>query len=111
MIIGITKLLILFPFIPYLIFVMTSKSKKMAHVYNGLVVALANFLILNYLLSIGLAILVFLAYVAACFFFAYEHTSKKRTPKRFVRYGLLYLSKLGMVVYLVLVIIGTIVEM
>ncbi len=110
MIIGIAKLLILFPFIPYLIFVVTSKNRKYAHMYNGPIVLLANFFILKYLWGIWIALLLIAIYGLICFYLAKESTQKKRSPKRFGKYFLWHLSKIGLLLYGLLVVIGTILE-
>ncbi len=111
MIIGITKILILFPVLPYLIFLITSKNRKMAHVYCGPLVALANFFILNYLFNIIFVLIVFAMYVFAIIYFAKEKIKKKRTPKRFWMNVLYYMSWLGFRLYVTLVVLGTIIEM
>ncbi len=111
MLLGITKVLILFPFIPYLIFMITSRNRKLAHVYCGPIVALCNFFILNYLFNILVAIFLTIAYIGVTFYFAKEKTKKKRTPKRFGMNILYFMSWVGLRLYLVLIIIGTILEM
>lgn len=111
MIIGITKILILFPFIPYLIFLITSRNRKYAHIYNGLVLLICNFFITKYLFELPLAIIIIIAYLAGAFYLAAVSTKRKRNPKRFGKYILYHLSRLGFVLYGILVVIGTILEM
>ncbi len=111
MLLGITKVLILFPFIPYLIFMITSRNRKLAHVYSGPIVTLCIFFMLNYLVSIIPAILLTAAFIGVTVYFAKEKTRKKRTPKRFGMNILYFMSVLGLRVYVVLIIIGTILEM
>lgn len=111
MIIGITKILILFPFIPYLIFLLTSKSRKMAHVYNGPIVVLSIVFISSYILDVIYVLVLLVVYILSVFYFATENTKKKRTPKRFGMNVLLFCSWLGLKLYVVLVIIGVALEM
>ncbi len=109
--IGITKILILFPFLPYLIFMITSKNRKLAHVYCGPILMICNFIILDYLVNVILALAVMIVYLLAAFYFAKEKTKKKRTPKRFWMNFSYFMSWIGFRLYVVLVILGTILEM
>lgn len=111
MIVGITKILILFPFLPYLIFMVTSKNRKMAHVYCGPIVLLGNLIIINYLFNLIGVLIILIAYLLAVFYFAADKTKKKRTPKRFWMNFSYFMSWLGFRLYVVLVLIGTILEM
>ncbi|WOO86614.1 hypothetical protein RZE82_05735 [Mollicutes bacterium LVI A0039] len=111
MIVGIAKILILFPFLPYLIFLITSKNRKMAHVYCGLIVLLSNIIILNYMFHIIYVLIALTVYVLATLFFATEKTKKKRSPKLFGLNVLFFFSWLGFRLYLILIIIGTAMEM
>lgn len=111
MVAGIAKILILFPFLPYLIFILTSKSRKLAHVYCGPIVAVCNIVILNYLVDTIYVAIVIALYAIIVFYFAKERTKRKRTPKRFWKMFSYYSSKLGFILYVPLVIIGTILEM
>ncbi len=111
MIIGIAKILILFPFLPYLIFMITSKNRKLAHVYCGPIVFIANLILLNYLFNLILVPLVLAGYLITVFYFTKEKTKKKRTPKRFWMNFSYFTSWIGFRIYMVLVIIGTILEM
>lgn len=111
MIIGIAKILILFPFIPYLIFMVTSKNRKLAHVYCGPIVFVSNLIILNYLLNIILVPIVLIAYLLVVFYFSKEKTKKKRTPKRFWMNFSYFTSWIGFRLYVILIVVGTILEM
>lgn len=111
MIIGIAKILILFPFLPYLIFMITSKNRKLAHVYCGPIVFVCNVILLNYLFKLMLVPVVLIGYLITVFYFTSEKTKKKRTPKRFWMNFSYFTSWLGFRLYVILVIIGTILEM
>lgn len=110
MIIGIAKILILFPFIPYMIFIVTSRSRKKAHLYNGPIMLLSIGVILNYLFSLLPMLIVIVAYLAAVFYFATDKTKRKRTPKKFGLNILYFMSWIGLRLYLVLIILGIILE-
>lgn len=110
MIIGIGKILIIFPFIPYLIFILTSKSLKKAHMYNGLFTLVSIVIISNYQFEVIPFLIVVVSYLIAVFIIVANKTKGKRNPKRFGKYFLYYLSIIGLVLYLVLVIIGVTIE-
>lgn len=111
MIEGIAKILILFPFLPYLIFMVTSKNRKLAHVYCGPIVLLSNIIIIKYLFNPIFLLIILIAFLIAVFYFAADKTKKKRTPKRFWMNFSYFTSWLGFRLYVVLVVIGTIIQM
>ncbi len=113
MLVGISKFLIVFPFIPYLIFWITSKSRKLAHVYCGPVVATCNIFLLKEIFNILFIPIVLLAYFGVALYLTFKKLKKKkrRKPKKFWMYFSYFLSKVGFKIYIVLVIIGTIMEM
>lgn len=111
MIIGIAKILIIFPFMLYLIFLITSKNRKLAHVYCGPFVLLSIGVIINYLFDLIFVPIVLGAYLIVVLFLAKEKTKNKRTAKRFWMYCSFFCSKVGFRLYILLVVIGTVLEM
>ncbi len=110
MIVGITKILILLPFLPYLVFLLTSKNRKIAHVYCGPIVLLSNVTIISYILDVSYTVIVLILYILTTLFLATKKTKRKRSPKRFGLNVLFFFSWLGFKLYVIFVVIGIVQE-
>lgn len=106
MLIGITKVLIIFPFIPFLVFILTSGEFKLAYMYSAPIVILANAIILKYYFNLIFALVLTIGFIIMVLVMSKNKDPKKRL-KKFSRIS----SWLGFRIYFVLVIIGTILEM
>lgn len=83
---------------------------KKAHMYNGLIVLTSIVIISVNLVGIIYGILITIAYAIITFLLTTSRTKGHRTPQRFGKYYLFYLSKIGLPIYFMLVIIGIILE-
>ncbi len=108
---GLIKLLLIFPFLPFILLLIYSKSRQSAYILIAPLYLLSQLLLCKYIFGVMLGIIIFGILIGGLTFMTIEFNQTKRmTIMNFVRYFFITTARNYPRLYVVLVVIGIVQE-